>query len=156
MIPAGASSAGVMAVGFVTHVFVRADDAEQAAALIAQMRATPGIEDDEEEDDDDRRADLSLTIDRRKKVGGVVLIGVMIQFGTGHMSTGAWGRGFALALLEIAGIIVLSEGNRVGIAMVVAAVVCDVVGGVMRARRLGAPSTLPVAQLRAPRSRDPR
>jgi hypothetical protein len=149
-----------MAVGFITHVFVQAEDAEEAAALIAQMRAAPVVGEDEgEEDADDgaaASADLSLTLDRRKKVGGVVLIGVMIQFGTGHISTGAWGRGIALALLEIAGIIVLSEGDRIGIAMVVAAVVCDVVGGVMRARRLGAPSRLPVAQLRAPRSRDPR
>lgn len=172
MIPSGASSAGVMAVGFITHVFVHADDAEQAAALIAEMRAAPAVDVDDDGDDDDRKDaegddagaagggrpedDLSLVLDRRKRVGGVILMAVMIQFGTAHMTTGAWRRGIALAVLELTGIAVIADGNRLGLAMVAVAVVLDAMGAVLRVRRLRRRSNLPVAQLRGSRSRDPR
>lgn len=158
MIPGGGAQAGVAAVGFVTHVFVDPEDAEQAAALIAEMRATAAPAADDDDDDDAApasAADLNTTLERRTRGGAVVLLAVMIQFGTGHMSTGAWKRGFALAALEIFGIRMLWTGNRLGTVVVVGAVVLDLVGAVIRTYRRASPaSRLPVARLSPPRPRD--
>lgn len=41
---------------------------------------------------------------RRRRTGIVLLLSVMAGFGTAHMSTGAWGRGFAIAALNVLGI----------------------------------------------------
>lgn len=161
MIPGGGAQAGVAAVGFVTHVFVDPEDAEQAAALIAELRTSgpPGEDDDEDAapgDDEEvaPAAELNVTLERRTRGGAVVLLAVMIQFGTGHMSTGAWKRGFALAALEIFGIRMLWTGERFGTVIVVGAVVLDLVGAVIRTYRRASPaSRLPVARLAAPRPR---
>jgi hypothetical protein len=156
IIPEGASSAGVMAVGFRTHVFVDADDAEEATALIAEMRAAPSADEPDEADDEpDERApagqpELNVAIDRRKRVGALVLVAVGLQFGTAHLFSGAWKRGLALAALEIYGIRTLWHGHRWGAAVVVAAVLMDLVGSIVRAYQRASPSSrLPVARLKA-------
>ena len=38
---------------------------------------------------------------RRRSTGAVLLLSVLLGFGTGHMSTGAWGRGAILAALNV-------------------------------------------------------
>src|SRR5687768_11700428 len=81
VIPEGASSAGVAAVGFVTHVFVPRSRADEARELIAELRSN---EASEEDDDDDTCDEVAGAVDRRKKVGAAVLFAVLIQWGTGH------------------------------------------------------------------------
>jgi hypothetical protein len=41
---------------------------------------------------------------RRRRTGVVLLLSVMVGFGTAHMSTGAWIRGGLIAALQVAGI----------------------------------------------------
>lgn len=157
--PEGASSAGVAAVGFSTRVFVPPDQAEQARELIAEMRreheAAPTDDPDDDADDEDTGEDVGSSVERRKKVGAAVLFAVLIQWGTGHMSTGAWMRGLACAMLQFAGLRLLWRGDRLGVALWVAAVALDLIGSVTRAAR-ARPSPLPRAQVRVPGSRDPR
>jgi hypothetical protein len=163
MIPGGGASAGVAAVGFMTHVFVDREDAEEAAELIAEMRAAPveGTPEDEDDADDEREAagkvTLGVALERRTRIPALVVLSVMIGFGTAHMVTGAWKRGLGLAALEIVGIRMLWDGSRFGAAVVVAAVLLDLTGSIVRAYRRASPSSrLPVARLRESASRDPR
>ncbi len=157
MIPGeGAHSVGTAAVGFVTHVFVDAGDAEDAAALIAGMRDdTPAGDADAGADDDDGpwdgTVDVAVVVDRRKRLGAAVLLSLAPTFGTGHMSTGAWKRGIGLAAVEFVGIRHAVAGNKLGLVLVVAAVLVDLIGAVVRVRRRGAPASLPAARLRRAR-----
>lgn len=160
VIPEGASSAGVAAVGFITHVFVRSSRADEARELIAELRSSEpaALEDEGDDADGDEgagAADVAGTVDRRKKVGAAVLFAVLIQWGTGHISTGAWMRGFACALLQFYALRLLWRGDRLGVGLWVAAVALDVIGSVLRAARARA-TPLPRAQVRVPGSRDPR
>jgi hypothetical protein len=155
VIPEGASSAGVAAVGFYTHVFVPRARAEEARILIAELRSHKEPDPDEGEgEDDDDSTDVAGVLDRRKKVGAAVLFAVLIQWGTGHMSTGAWMRGLACAVLQFFGLRLLWDGERLGVVVWVAAVALDLVGAVVRASRARVP--LPRAQVRVPGSRAPR
>lgn len=148
----GAPSVGTAAVGFRTHVFVDSEDVEEANALIARIRegGPDAAEDDEDEDDDEddaalARNDVALIVERRKRLGATVLLALVLTFGTGHMSTGAWKRGIALAALEIVGMRYAAAGNRWGVALIAAAVLVDLVGSVVRVRARGAPAKLPTA-----------
>lgn len=153
------SSLGAAVVGFSMPVFVDADDAEEAEKLIAELRdATPIVDEDEADDDDDdddendgggslARSDVAVKVDRRLRMGATVLLALVLTFGTGHMSTGAWKRGIALAAVEIVGIRHAAAGSRWGIALVALAVLVDLVGSIVRVRARGAPVELPVATL---------
>jgi hypothetical protein len=48
---------------------------------------------------------------RRRRTGVVLLLSVLAGFGTAHMSTGAWGRGSALAALHLLGIVLVGRGD---------------------------------------------
>ena len=102
------ASLGTAVVGFRTHVFVDAGDAETATELIAQLRDGGGQMDSEDEDEDERddegalaTTDVAVTVDRRVRMGATVLLALVITFGTAHMSTGAWKRGVAFAAIEL-------------------------------------------------------
>jgi hypothetical protein len=161
MIPGeGAPSVATAAVGFRTHVFVDREDAEEAAALINELReggtheadGADSADDDDGEDGDDEHAlatsDVAVAVDRRKRLGATVLLALVISFGTAHMSTGAWKRGFALAALEIVGVRHLAAGHRWALALVLGAVLVDLVGAIIRVRKRVAPSNLPTARVR--------
>src|SRR5690349_1650674 len=81
VIPEGASSAGVMAVGFVTHVFVPSSRADEARELIAELRKQNEEAAADDEDEEDDGPDVGRSMDRRKKVGAAVLFAVLIQWG---------------------------------------------------------------------------
>ncbi|MBE7447602.1 MAG: DUF2007 domain-containing protein [Kofleriaceae bacterium] len=186
MIPGEASaSLGTAAVGFITHVFVDAEDAEDAAALIHELREGPapgaGDADDgtadgdgadgppAEEgaaDADGAGAAVALVAGRRVSLVAVVVLAMTPGFGTAHMATGAWKRGLALAAVELVGVRHAVSGNRLGVLLIVLAVVADLIGGVVRvrARRRREAPALPEARivprggpprLREPRSRGP-
>jgi hypothetical protein len=48
---------------------------------------------------------------RRRRTGAVLLLAVLLGFGTAHMSTGAWGRGIAIAALNVAGFVYVAKGD---------------------------------------------
>jgi hypothetical protein len=162
MIPGeGAASVGVAAVGFITHVFVGADHAEDAAALIAQMRAgVSELVEDEEEDGEVERdgsgavmpsaTDVAVVVDQRLWRGIAVLFALVPTFGAGHMATGAWKRGLMLGAVELVGLRHVVAGNAWGTALIVAAVLVDFIGALVRVRRRIAPAPLPVARVAPP------
>jgi hypothetical protein len=140
--------------GFVRlDILVDADDAEDAIALLGDIRAGDhavsegdeptdgdhaGAEGDEpsEAPDGDERAYAQGVWDarrttgtletppaapthkpttgfdtRRRRTGIVLLLSVIAGFGTAHMSTGAWGRGLAIAALNAVGIAYVLNGD---------------------------------------------
>ncbi len=148
------ASLGTAVVGFRTHVFVDAGDAETATELIAQLRDGGGQMDSEDEDEDERddegalaTTDVAVTVDRRVRMGATVLLALVITFGTAHMSTGAWKRGVAFAAIELVGILRVAAGDRWGAGLVAAAILADLVGAVLRVHARGAPAKLPTATL---------
>jgi len=145
--------------GFVQlEIFVDSEDAEDAIALLDDIRAgdhavsegeeqaTPPAEQAPHGDDravgarSDERADADgvwnakddgAAVDappparaftpttgfdmRRRRTGIVLLLSIMVGFGTAHMSTGAWFRGGLLAALHVAGIAYgAATGNLLG------------------------------------------
>jgi hypothetical protein len=141
--------------GFVRlDIFVDQDDAEDALALLRDIRegdhavsdgdeptggAAAGadgndLHDDPERDERDERGDADGVWDavhetgvsrasgaapttsfdtRRRSTGAVLLLSVMLGFGTAHMSTGAWGRGIAIAALNVVAIWYVVGGNPI-------------------------------------------
>jgi hypothetical protein len=49
---------------------------------------------------------------RRRRTGAVLLLSVIPGFGAAHMSTGAWGRGIAIAVLNVVGIAYAVTSHR--------------------------------------------
>jgi hypothetical protein len=144
---------GLGGVAFQTVVFVREDQAEEATALIAEMREGGEVEaDDPDEPEDDEQSlattDVAVVVNRRARTVLTLMLALMLTFGTGHMSTGAWKRGIALAAVEAVGIQHLAAGHRWGIALVLGAVLADLVGSLVRVQKRGAPSNLPTARVR--------
>jgi len=127
--------------GFVRlDIFVDQDDAEDALALLRDIRegdhavSDGDLHDEPERDERDERGDADGVWDaehetgvsrasgaapttsfdtRRRSTGAVLLLSVMLGFGTAHMSTGAWGRGIAIAALNVVGIWYVVGGNAV-------------------------------------------
>lgn len=146
-----ASAMGGLA-GFVPlNILVDEDDAEDAAALLRDIRQGEhavsegdeprgdehaGSEGEAMPDDRDERADAAGVWDspgdaaaskpppaapgftpttgfdaRRRRTGAVLLLAVILGFGSAHMSTGAWGRGLAIAALNVAGFVYVVNGD---------------------------------------------
>jgi len=135
-----ASAMGGLA-GFVRlYILVDREDAEDAVALLRDIRAGDHAvsEGDELPDDPggDERADADGVWDakhetgasetlpaapasttttgfdtRRRRTGAVLLLSVIPGFGAAHMSTGAWGRGVVIAVLNVVGIAYAVNGH---------------------------------------------
>src|SRR6185436_2096963 len=141
-------------------------DAEEAAALLHDLRTreVAGEDEPDEEDDQDDLTDperliddelaaassaalsIEARVDRRRRTGIALLLACCVTFGTGHMFSRAWLRGVMLAGLEVFAFTRLGVAPLQGALLCAAAVVTDAVGSVMRVRRGGRP-TVPRAQL---------
>lgn len=149
-------------------IWVAAEDAEDATELLQDLRESDASEpspgDDEEGDDapdpagdapaeagDPAAMAAALSIEQRsllrRNTAYVLLLGGVFGFGTAHLFTGAWGRGFFLAALQIAGFVSAISGSSMGLAVLAAARFVDLFGALWRVRT--APTTaLPVARIR--------
>jgi hypothetical protein len=97
---------------------------------------------------DESDGDVRWRIDRRRRTGIVLLLSCCLTFGTGHMFARAWPHGFALAVLELIGVMQLWAGNQLGGIAVAVAIAADLVGAMWRVRA-PVPPGLPVARLRS-------
>jgi hypothetical protein len=153
-------------------VWVDREDGAHAAELIEQLRSgTPAPDDDEDDEDDDEPtpvteldphdADLGREdpddrdrpiqhwgIESRRRTGVVLLLACCVTFGTAHLYTRAWMRGFALAAIEIVGLRQIGAHTGIGAAMVAGAVAADLIGAMIRVRRQVRDARLPTAHLR--------
>lgn len=142
-------------------VWVDSDEAEEALALIRELRegGEGGLRDDEQPVDDvgepvedagaERRAtddddhgdahalavtgdDTLARLGRRTRMLLAVALGLFIGHGTAHMSARAWKRGFVLAGVQVFGWRTLLTGNvRGGAAIVVATIAMDIIGALV-------------------------
>jgi Putative prokaryotic signal transducing protein len=48
---------------------------------------------------------------RRRRTGVVLLLSVLVGFGSAHMATGAWGRGIVIAIANVLGIVYAVKGD---------------------------------------------
>jgi hypothetical protein len=146
-------------------IWVASDDAEEAAALLRDLRegghAEGGTEDaadaeaggepappDEPDDDDgELEHERNLRTEQRRRAGLAILLGCFVTFGTAHMVCGAWARGLVLAAIEVVGIRYLVLGDKLGTAIILAAVIADLTGALWRLRRR---RTLPAARIHRP------
>jgi hypothetical protein len=154
-------------------IWVDADDREEAAALLRDLRErdehdsdpehahgdgsgegdadTGGPETDAADpadpaDDDTSTASVQQRIDRRRRAGAALLLGCIVTFGTAHMSTRAWGRGLLLAAVESFGIKHAANGHALGRVLIVAAILTDLFGALWRVRTAHRPA-IPTARV---------
>jgi hypothetical protein len=147
---------GLGAAFLALDLWVASDDAEEAAALLHDLRerdasdsheALVEIDDDASDDDDSEPgASLQQRIDRRRQTGVALLLGCCVTFGTAHVLTGSWARGIGLAALELFGIFRLAGGHALGGVAVAVAILADVTGAVWRVRAATRPA-LPAARV---------
>lgn len=168
---ASAASLTAAATAFSSRVLVDEADAEEASALIAELRdeaasAAPGEgegegeggdEDDQSEARQEERA-LEANLDaqavrtlRKRMIIASLCLSLMITMGAGHLLQRAWGRAFALIGLEVVGLRYLFAGHhRTGAALFVIAIVLDAIGSATLAARrfsVAARPALPSAKL---------
>jgi hypothetical protein len=153
-------------------IWVASDDAEEAAALLRDLREGGHADDEAEgetaetegetdgetgaeaaapdgpdEDDGELEHEWKVRTEQRRRAGLAILLGCFVTFGTAHMVSGAWARGLVLAAIEVAGIRYLALGDRFGTAIILAAVIADLTGALWRLR---AQRTLPTARIHRP------
>src|SRR5262245_47776722 len=149
-------------------ILVDEADAEEAAALLRDLRDSEAGAGGEPEDADDDHTDadadadepdadepddgepdalpIEARLDRRRRTGIALLLACCVTFGTGHMFTRAWLRGFLLLGLELFAFSRLAVAPLEGAILCVAVVLTDAIGAVVRVRR-SARGRLPRAQL---------
>ncbi|HEX3473632.1 MAG TPA: DUF2007 domain-containing protein [Kofleriaceae bacterium] len=137
-------------------IWVASDDAEEAAALLDDLRTGGRAADGQADgdagaepsppDEDDRELEYEhrIRVEQRRRASLAILLGCFITFGTAHMVTGAWARGLVLAAIEMVGLRYLLLGERFGTALILAAVITDLTGALWRLRRQ---QTLPTARI---------
>jgi hypothetical protein len=140
------------------EIWVAAQDADQAAALLAELRGQTGEDgeapaegeaDDDEDLEDEDDAPVEVRVERRKRTGVALLLGACITFGAAHMYAGAWMRGLALAALDIVAIRFLAgEFSAWAAALWIASIVADIVGAWIVIRATIKRTELPTATLR--------
>lgn len=143
---------GGLGAGFLSlDIWVDEEDAEQAIALLADLRTSEPsgeqLPDDafpEEDEDAEREVDQRLAV--RRGTGIAVLLALCVTFGTAHLYAGAMKRGFAIAAVEVFGIWYLAHSTLTGGLLIGAAIFVDLWGALVRIR---APQpSLPVARVR--------
>ncbi len=132
-------------------IWVASEDAEEAAALLRDLReggpaagGEPAAAPPDDEDDHELEYERRIRTEQRRGVGLALLLGCFVTFGTAHMVTGAWARGLVLATIEVVGIRYLVLGEKLGTAIILAAVITDLIGALWRLRRR---RTLPTARI---------
>lgn len=132
-------------------IWVASDDAEDAAALLRDLREGGPAEADAgteaappDEDDAELEHERKVRTEQRQRAGLAILLGCFVTFGTAHMVTGAWVRGLVLAAIEVVGIRYLVHGEKLGTAIILAAVIADLTGALWRLR---GQQTLPTARV---------
>jgi hypothetical protein len=152
------------------HIMVDEADGEEAAALLADLRAQDGTSsadleaeaaasgampeaaDGADDTDDESGAgssgasDVGRRVDRRRRTGIALLLGLCVTFGTAHLSTGAWFRGLLLASVEVFALKLVIEHHPLAWLLLSAAIAADVIGSIWRIH--AQPARIPPARVR--------
>jgi hypothetical protein len=131
-----ASLLGPLGASFLSlDIWVAAEDADEAAELLRDLRAGGAAETPPDADADAEDTDLDAFYQQRRRAGIATALALFITFGTGHMSTGAWFRGALLAAAEAIGIRFVVDADRIGWVIIIATVAVDVIGALSRVYR---------------------
>jgi hypothetical protein len=143
---------GLGGAAFSLDILVDEADAEEASALLRDLREheASAPEPDEPDEDEEEELDpdpvpIEVRVDRRRRTGIALLLACCITFGTGHMFARAWLRGLLLAGLEIFSIRLLIESPLQGALLFAATILTDAIGAIVRVRRL--PRPIPPARI---------
>ena len=138
-------------------IWVAGEDAEEAAALLRDLRGGDHGDDErgddepapesDDEDDDEPGDPIDLRIDRRRRTGVALMLACFVTFGTAHMFARAWRRGLTLATIEIIGISQMIHAPLRGALLIGGSILADAVGSVWWIRKTSARATLPTARL---------
>lgn len=147
--------------GFSSHVLVLREHAEEAAALLVELREgqgelaegqAPGDEDGDEQAAQAPSPELSAALAapdalelaaRRRRVAATIGIGLFLPFGAGHLLNGAPLRALGLALVQLLAVRALATGHPLAGLVVAGVLLTDLIGGSLLAWR---GRTLPVAR----------
>lgn len=124
-----AAMLGGLGGGFISlDISVDAADAERARELLVEFQSSAQPEIDEDDDGED----VSIRLERRKRIGIAVMLSVFITFGTAHLSAGAYKRALAIAVAEIVLIraLVMHPGDKLYVALFVATLLFDLIDAV--------------------------
>jgi hypothetical protein len=130
------------------RIYVAEEDAEEAAALLADLRDGPDLEDEVDDEPPDREdVPVETRIANRRHTGVVLLLAICVSFGTASMYLGAWRRGVAIAVAEI---LTLAYALRttLGAPLLGACVAVDLVSCLWQISRRRGAIALPEARLR--------
>lgn len=143
--------------GFTSQILVNEDQAEEARAIVIELRESQqaSSEDDDSADDEIEEASPAhhappdparSSTDVRRWRFVTMLVSLAITFGMGHLVNRAWLRGMMIAGVEALGFYYLSYGqSKMASALIIGAIAYDVIGGFLIAR--GGRPTSPKAQL---------
>ncbi|HEY1553094.1 MAG TPA: DUF2007 domain-containing protein [Kofleriaceae bacterium] len=115
--------------GFISlDISVDAADAERAHDLLVEFQSAAQPEVDEDDDGED----VSIRLERRKRIGIAVMLSVFITFGSAHLSAGAYKRALAIAAVELWLIrqLVVHPGAILYVALFVATLLFDLIDAI--------------------------
>ena len=158
-----AAMVGLGGSGIAQVVWVPREHADEARALIEEMRVGGEAElaDDEIPDDDTAEreevvgseavlvspgADAITKLNKRNRMFLALATGTIVGHGTAHMSARAWKRGFVLAATQVVGWWTLFVRDaRTGAALVLVTMMIDIIGALLLIAQSDSP--LPTAKI---------
>jgi hypothetical protein len=158
-IPGLSSGTAAYTSGFASKILVDTEFAEEAKALIAELRSGAsqvGQHDDDEDDDEDgdddeaQRAgasghDTETAVQRRRWLMVTVVVALALPLGAGHAVNRAWGRALLLLGGHVLALRYASAGPRWALGGSVALVLLDLVGALALVRkRFATPARAPL------------
>lgn len=142
--------------GFTSQILVNEDQAEEARAIVVELRESQQASSDTDDSAEAEEAEGSArheppdlprsSTDVRRWRFVTMLVSLTVTFGLGHLVNRAWLRGMMLAGVEALGFYYRSYGqSKAASALIIGAIAYDVIGGFLIAR--GGRPTSPKAQL---------
>jgi Putative prokaryotic signal transducing protein len=134
------------------QIYVAEEDAEEAAALLKDLRehtasdAGDDEHEDDEEDDGEAAGAVEQRVASRRRTGVVLLLAMCVTFGTASMYVGSWIRGVTLAVVEILGFKYTIAQPKVGAPIFAACIAADLILSLITVRR--ARAAIPEARVR--------
>ena len=145
-------------------IWVASEDAEDATALLAELREGRPVGEGEdvpadaeaEDDDDEAGPPVASRVERRRRSVIALVLACGLTFGAGHFYTRAWLRGLGLAGFELFALRQLGHAPGFGAGLIVLGVALDAVGALLRVRAATSEAergrVLPRARVVPPRS----
>ncbi|MEO8700985.1 MAG: DUF2007 domain-containing protein [Kofleriaceae bacterium] len=134
------------------QIYVAEEDAEDAEALLRDLRNHTATEDEDDEfdgqepEEDPEASSVENRVARRRRTGVVLLLAMCVTFGTASMYMGAWIRGITFAVVEILGFKYTITQPKLGAPIFLACIAGDLISSIWQIR--SSRQSLPEARVR--------